>query len=60
MDIVETARALRERSRKHPVPVSTLGQILAANLEVYARRPDPALREFIKQAARPIRICAFP
>ena len=30
-------------------PVSTLGQILAANLEVYARRPDPALREFIKQ-----------
>lgn len=43
------ADALRGRSRRRPEPVCTLGQLLAANLEIYAKKPDALLRGFIKR-----------
>lgn len=43
MEAMKISRALRARARRYPPPVPDLGATLAANLKLYAKRPDPTL-----------------
>lgn len=54
MEAMKISRALRARARRYPPPVPDLGATLAANLKLYAKRPDPALGGFIAD-----RLCEF-
>ena len=59
-DILSIADALARASRKHPEPVCTLGQLLAAKLEIYATRPtDTVLRGFIKHRLGELELALF-